>query len=61
MQVLDDNDNAPRVVEPAEQVVSVRERQPAGTLVMQVVATDPDQGDNASLQYTFATGIVICR
>ena len=56
LQVLDENDNAPAVLEPAERVVSVRERQPAGTALMQVLATDPDTGDNASLQYTFSTG-----
>lgn len=54
--MLDENDNAPLVLEPVEQVVSVRERQPSGTILMQIQATDPDAGDNASLQYTFSTG-----
>ena len=61
LQVLDENDNAPAVLEPAERVVSVRERQPAGTALMQVLATDPDTGDNASLQYTFSTGGGSCQ
>jgi hypothetical protein len=55
-QVLDENDNAPAVVEPVERTVSVRERQPAATPVLQILATDPDAGDNASLQYAFSTG-----
>jgi hypothetical protein len=56
LQVLDENDNAPGVVEPVERTVSVRERQPAATPVLQILATDPDDGDNASLQYAFSTG-----
>jgi hypothetical protein len=44
------------VLEPVERVVSVRERQAAATSVFQVLASDPDAGDNASLQYGFSTG-----
>jgi Cadherin domain len=54
--VLDENDNAPVVLEPVERLVSVRERQPSGTTLMQIIATDPDTGDNAHLHYSFSTG-----
>ena len=51
--VKDDNDNKPvfQRVGPYQQ--SVSENRPKGTLVMQLVAHDPDQGDNGLVTYTF--------
>ncbi|KAJ8985393.1 hypothetical protein NQ317_007551 [Molorchus minor] len=50
--VLDVNDNAPEIVDPQEDVVSVREEQPPGTEVVRVRAMDPDNGSNASVSYS---------
>ncbi|KAJ8922560.1 hypothetical protein NQ315_007590 [Exocentrus adspersus] len=50
--VLDDNDNAPEIVDPQEDVVSVREEQPPGTEVVRVRAVDVDNGYNASVTYS---------
>ena len=54
--VLDENDNAPVVIQPLQKVISVREKQPIGTVVAQIVAADPDQDENATLQYDFKKG-----
>ena len=54
--VTDENDNAPVVIQPLQKVISVREKQPIGTTVAQIVATDPDQDENATLQYDFKKG-----
>ncbi|XP_076056754.1 dachsous cadherin-related 1 [Oratosquilla oratoria] len=51
--VTDVNDNSPTFIEPREPSVSVREEQPAGTEVLQVRATDRDEGNNASITYSF--------
>ncbi|KAB7496775.1 Protein dachsous [Armadillidium nasatum] len=53
--VTDVNDNSPTFIEPEESSVSIREEQPAGTEVLQVRATDRDEGNNASITYTFLT------
>ncbi|ROT61843.1 hypothetical protein C7M84_020350 [Penaeus vannamei] len=53
--VTDVNDNSPTFIEPREPSVSVREEQPAGTEVLQVRATDRDEGNNASITYSFIT------
>ena len=54
--VLDENDNAPTVVQPLQKVISVREKEPAGTVVAQIVATDPDLEENATIVYDFNKG-----
>lgn len=56
VMVLDENDNAPVVIQPLQKVISVREKQPIGTVVAQIVAADPDQDENATLQYDFKKG-----
>ncbi|KAK7075981.1 hypothetical protein SK128_007224 [Halocaridina rubra] len=53
--VTDVNDNSPTFIEPREHSVSVREEQSAGTEVLQVRATDRDEGNNASITYSFIT------
>lgn len=50
--VLDVNDNDPIIMDPQEDVVSVREQQPIGTDVVRVRAIDKDSGNNASITYS---------
>lgn len=50
------NDNAPEIVDPQEDVVSVREEQPPGTYVVRVRAVDRDNGYNASITYSILKG-----
>lgn len=52
VRVLDINDNAPEIVDPQEDVVSVREEQPPNMEVVRVRATDLDEGNNASITYS---------
>jgi protocadherin-16/23 len=54
--VTDVNDNAPDVVDPQEDVVSVREEQPPGTEVVRIRAIDRDNGNNASITYSILKG-----
>lgn len=54
--VTDVNDNAPELVDPREDVVSVREEQPPGTEVTRVRAIDKDEGNNASIIYSIVKG-----
>lgn len=50
--VLDVNDNAPEIVDPQEDVVSIREEQPPGTEVVRIKAIDMDDGNNATITYS---------
>ncbi|XP_066154165.1 protein dachsous [Euwallacea fornicatus] len=50
--VLDVNDNAPEIVDPQEDVVSVREEQSPGTEVVRIRAIDADNGYNSSITYS---------
>lgn len=54
--VTDVNDNAPEIVDPQEDVVSVREEQPAGTEVVRIRAIDRDNGHNATINYSILKG-----
>lgn len=54
VQVLDINDNAPYFILPHQNKVSIREEQPVGTEVVQVRASDPDQGANGTITYSLA-------
>ena len=54
--VTDVNDNTPVIIEPEETVVGVREELPAGTEVVRVRAIDADEGNNASITYSFVVG-----
>jgi protocadherin-16/23 len=56
VMVTDVNDNAPDVVDPQEDVVSVREEQPSGTEVVRIRAIDRDNGNNASITYSILKG-----
>uniref|UniRef100_A0A8C4YJ20 Cadherin domain-containing protein n=1 Tax=Gopherus evgoodei TaxID=1825980 RepID=A0A8C4YJ20_9SAUR len=51
--VLDANDNAP-VFSESLYKVSLRENAPTGSLVLQVKATDNDEGSNAQISYVFS-------
>lgn len=54
--VTDVNDNAPEIVDPQEDVVSVREEQPPGTEVVRIRAVDQDNGANATVTYALLKG-----
>lgn len=54
--MTDVNDNAPDIVDPQEDVVSVREEQPPGTEVVRIRAVDRDNGYNASVTYSILKG-----
>ncbi|XP_037070379.1 protein dachsous-like [Pollicipes pollicipes] len=56
IRVLDDNDSEPQFLEPLDGVISVREEQQAGFEVVQVHATDADDGENATITYSFSRG-----
>lgn len=56
IKILDVNDNSPEIVDPQEDVVSVREEQPIGTEVVRVRAIDRDFGVNASITYSILKG-----
>ncbi|XP_048187564.1 protocadherin gamma-A4-like [Perognathus longimembris pacificus] len=50
--VLDFNDNVPAFTQP-EYHVSVRENLPVGTQLLTIKATDPDEGTNGEVTYSF--------
>lgn len=50
--VLDENDNYPEIIDPQEDVVSVREEQSPETEVVRVKAIDADKGENATVTYS---------
>lgn len=54
--VTDVNDNAPEIIDPQEDVVSVREQQPVGIEVIRVRAIDKDNGNNSTITYTIIKG-----
>ena len=54
--VNDLNDCVPRIIEPDEDRLIVREEQPQGTEVTRIVATDPDNGQNSTLVFSLVTG-----
>jgi protocadherin-16/23 len=54
--IRDVNDNSPELVDPQEDVISVREEQPVGTEVVRVRAVDRDEGNNASVTYSILKG-----
>ena len=53
IEVLDENDNAPVFLEPFYNV-DMLENSPANTLLLQVVASDLDVGDNSQVFYRFS-------
>ncbi|XP_067127599.1 LOW QUALITY PROTEIN: protein dachsous-like [Centruroides vittatus] len=56
IQVLDVNDNAPVFIEPVENIIEVLEEQPEGTEVVQVLASDLDEGKNAAITFEIIPG-----
>lgn len=52
IKVTDVNDNSPEIIDPREDVVSVREEQQPGAEVARVKAIDRDNGINASVLYS---------
>ncbi|XP_055493371.1 protocadherin-17-like isoform X2 [Leucoraja erinacea] len=53
VEVVDTNDNSPAFAEPSLSV-EVAENTPAGTFLIDVNATDPDQGTNGEVVYSFS-------
>ncbi|KAJ1217212.1 hypothetical protein NDU88_004807 [Pleurodeles waltl] len=53
IRVLDSNDNAPAFAQPVY-AVSLPENAPPGTLVLQLNASDPDEGPNGEVSYAFS-------
>jgi len=56
VMVTDVNDNTPVIIEPEETIIGVREELPAGTEVARVRAIDNDEGNNATVTYSFVAG-----
>lgn len=56
INVTDVNDCAPEIVDPQEDVVSIREEQPIGTEVVRIRAIDRDNGYNATVIYSILKG-----
>lgn len=52
IKISDVNDNAPEIIDPREDVVSVREEQQPGAEVARVKAIDRDHGINSSVTYS---------
>ncbi|KAL4710602.1 hypothetical protein ACJJTC_003238 [Scirpophaga incertulas] len=52
IRVTDVNDNSPEIIDPREDVISVREEQQPGAEVAKVKAIDRDNGINASVTYS---------
>ena len=54
--MLDENDNAPVIIDPLETYLSVRARVPLGTTVAQLRAIDPDLGEGGALLFSIIDG-----
>lgn len=54
--VLDVNDNSPQFDQHAGNLVYVAENQPPGSRVVQMIASDPDNGSNGTVSYYFPSG-----
>ncbi|XP_033989912.1 protocadherin alpha-13-like [Trematomus bernacchii] len=50
--VLDSNDNSPMFIQEIYQI-AIKENIPVGTLIFKMNATDPDEGTNGEVEYTF--------
>ena len=57
IEVLDEDDNPP-VLQSTEEGfhANISENMPVGTLVTQLIATDPDSGTNGDISYTILGG-----
>ena len=55
INVLDENDNAPKLVRDTFDV-TLPENTPVGTTLISVVASDPDQDENGMISFTIISG-----
>ncbi|KAM9834832.1 protocadherin-18-like isoform X2 [Syngnathus typhle] len=56
ISIADSNDNSPAFEEPAY-VINLLENDPLGTLLIDLNATDPDEGTNGKIGYSFSSHI----
>ena len=60
IEVLDENDNAPLLVEDIFQLTRP-ENIPVGTTLASLFASDPDLGENSTLSYRITSGDLDCQ
>lgn len=58
--VLDENDNAPELVDPLFELTRP-ENIPVGTTLITLTATDPDFEENGTLSYSITSGDTDCQ
>lgn len=56
ISIADSNDNSPAFDEPAH-IVNLLENSPLGTLIIDLNATDPDEGTNGKIVYSFSSHV----
>ena len=58
MTIGDQNDNAPEMLDPltGTRSIVILEDAPEGSILAVVIATDPDIGTNAAIQYEITSG-----
>ncbi|XP_053317226.1 protocadherin-18 [Spea bombifrons] len=56
ISISDSNDNSP-VFEQQSYVINLLEISPVGTLLIDLNATDPDEGDNGKVEYSFSSHV----
>ncbi|KAM8939483.1 protocadherin-18 [Pelodytes ibericus] len=56
ISISDSNDNSP-VFEQQAYVIQLLENSPIGTLLIDLNATDPDEGDNGKVEYSFSSHV----
>uniref|UniRef100_A0A8C5M276 Protocadherin 18 n=1 Tax=Leptobrachium leishanense TaxID=445787 RepID=A0A8C5M276_9ANUR len=56
ISISDSNDNSP-VFEQQSYVIHLPENSPIGTLLIDLNATDPDEGDNGKVEYSFSSHV----
>ena len=52
INITDVNDNVPVIIDPQDDLISVREEQPVGTKIVKIRAIDADLGENSTIIYS---------